>query len=1184
MQKILFILLTCFLCMATETALAYDFQSGGIYYSFNDDGNSVTVSKGRSFTDYSGDIDIPSEVTYSGKNYKVTSIGKDAFAYATIKSVSIPNTVTEVGTSAFSSCTSLTKVNIANLEAWCNIKFANDLAQPLYCAKHLFINNIEVKDLVIPNSITEIKDYAFHRLAGNITLTIPNTVTKIGKGAFTKMDIDRCFLLAKNVDTECISDSEISSLYIGPDVTLKKSNSNYIRFIKLFLLSNSANSSILSSHITITSKDYPLLSSYFEVGDFVYVPTSMSEKTCVALDNSYSPSVNVIVPQQVEYNGITFKVEGIAKGLLAGNNVVNNYTIECDCPVIPEYFAYECASLLSAQIPCTVNRLGNMSFYGCENLSSLIIEESENELSIDPYSSLWTPFDKCPIKYLVIGRDVSDWKIFQHNSYLETVDICGQVSTIGSYAFERCSNMKEISISSSVKNIQSYAILDCKGLNKVHITDLKSWCNIDFGITAQPLMYAHHLYLNDEEVTDLIFPPTIENIKPNSFEGCHSLRSVIIPNSVKLLGYSAFKDCVNLNTISLSESLESLPSHIFSGCTKLNNIILPNSITTIGMRAFDSCSSLSDIVLSNSIKKIESGAFYDCTNLGSINLPTSLSEIDSYIFSGCTNLKTIHIPANVSTISDGTFYNCYSLSEFIVYDNILTIGESVFRNCSSLKELVIVDGDNNISIGNNAFTDSGLEKLIIGRNIIGKPFNGLKSLRGSWVTDNVTSIPEYLFYQCNNLEYVYFGNGISEISSWSLSGCSSLKKFYIGENILSIGANALSDCGSLTDIFTYAQIPPTVQSNGLDDINKWNCTLHYPEGTSYTTANQWKEFILSDNNFRIAISNFDIKADKGSEIVIYATVDDDINPESIIWCSSNSNVAYIISDMTELSNQIDLNKEENIASVRIKILNKRPVSIAAFTPSGLMASCTINSIGELVSDIVLNETDVTLNEGQTVQLTATVSPELADNKTLQWTSSNEAVASVDQSGLVTAVAQGNAVITVSSTDGSEVSTTCNITVSKLVASIVLSENNLTLKEGEFKEITATILPDDATNADVVWTSYDESVATVQDGLILAHKLGTAIIRVEATDGSGIYAECTVEVTDGAGIEDVTADGIYITTEPLIATVHRANEDTIIRLFDMSSKTLYIGTNPRVEVGQPGFYILVVNNKTYKIKL
>ena len=401
----------------------------------------------------------------------------------------------------------------------------------------------------------------------------------------------------------------------------------------------------------------------------------------------------------------------------------------------------------------------------------------------------------------------------------------------------------------------------------------------------------------------------------------------------------------------------------------------------------------------------------------------------------------------------------------------------------------------------------------------------------------------------------------------------------------------------------------------------------------------------------IVLNETDATLNEGQTVQLTATVSPELaDNKALQWTSSNEAVATV--DPNGL--------------VTAVAQGNAIITVSSTDGSDVSASCNI-TVRKLVSDIVLNETDATLNEGQTVQLTATVSPELADNNALQWTSSNEAVATVDQSGLVTAISQGSAVITVSSTDGSDVSANCNITVNRLVGSItlseseivinkgeyytlvatvvpsdatdtslvwsssdtsvarvqdgkvigiadgeatifviandgsgasascnvtvrtlvteiILSENNLSLKEGEFKEISATVLPDDATNTEVVWTSSDESVATVQNGLILAHKLGTAIISVEATDGSGVYAECTVEVTDDAGIADVNADGVYITTEPLIATVHGTTEDTIIRMFDMSGKTLYIGNEPRVEVAQSGIYILVVNNKTYKIKL
>ena len=101
-----------------------------------------------------------------------------------LTSVTIPNSVTKIGADAFSGCYSLTEVNISDLSAWCKIDFKNKYANPLYCAEKINLNGTEIKDLVIPNDITEIKNYAFICCKGLISLTIPNSVTSIGEKAF----------------------------------------------------------------------------------------------------------------------------------------------------------------------------------------------------------------------------------------------------------------------------------------------------------------------------------------------------------------------------------------------------------------------------------------------------------------------------------------------------------------------------------------------------------------------------------------------------------------------------------------------------------------------------------------------------------------------------------------------------------------------------------------------------------------------------------------------------------------------------------------------------------------------------------------------------------------------------------------------------------------------------------------
>ena len=201
------------LCVALPT-LAHDFSVGGIYYKYLDKtAKTVEVTYEGSFyfsysNEYTGSVTIPSSVTYSGTTYSVTSIGSSAFDDCTgltsitipnsvisignsafsnctgLTEVTIPNSITSIGYYAFSSCSGLTEVNISDLSAWCKIDFGNSDANPLCYAKKFKLNGAEIKDLVIPNDITKIKDFAFYDCTGLTSITIPNSVTSIGVGAF----------------------------------------------------------------------------------------------------------------------------------------------------------------------------------------------------------------------------------------------------------------------------------------------------------------------------------------------------------------------------------------------------------------------------------------------------------------------------------------------------------------------------------------------------------------------------------------------------------------------------------------------------------------------------------------------------------------------------------------------------------------------------------------------------------------------------------------------------------------------------------------------------------------------------------------------------------------------------------------------------------------------------------------
>lgn len=168
-----------------------------------------------------------------------------------------------------------------------------------------------------------------------------------------------------------------------------------------------------------------------------------------------------------------------------------------------------------------------------------------------------------------------------------------------------------------------------------------------------------------------------------------------------------------------------------------------------------------------------------------------------------------------------------------------------------------------------------------------------------------------------------------------------------------------------------------------------------------------------------------------------------------------------------------------------------------------------------VTKISLSASTLLTKVGYTKKITATVTPTNADNREVTWSSSAPTVASVDQSGNITAKSVGNATITVTAKDGSGVTATCWVNVTDIkVTGITLNKTTLNIKTGATEQLTAKVLPTDATNSKVTWSSNEPTVAEVdQTGMITAKKEGSAVITVTAQDGSGKTATCQVNVTD-----------------------------------------------------------------------
>ena len=179
----------------------------------------------------------------------------------------------------------------------------------------------------------------------------------------------------------------------------------------------------------------------------------------------------------------------------------------------------------------------------------------------------------------------------------------------------------------------------------------------------------------------------------------------------------------------------------------------------------------------------------------------------------------------------------------------------------------------------------------------------------------------------------------------------------------------------------------------------------------------------------------------------------------------------------------------------------------------------------LATGIIVTPSTLSINSGSTSQLSATLSPAGAVGS-VTWSSSDESIATVDQNGLVTAVAGGTATIT-AVVGGSLKTATCTVTVTQMVTSIVLSQTALVMELDEFVRLTATVLPENAANKNVTWVSSNPDIAPVRSGRVDAYDYGEAVITCEAADGSGVVATCVVLIVEDKNNYGVQDGHIYI---------------------------------------------------------
>ena len=441
--------------------------------------------------------------------------------------------------------------------------------------------------------------------------------------------------------------------------------------------------------------------------------------------------------------------------------------------------------------------------------------------------------------------------------------------------------------------------------------------------------------------------------------------------------------------------------------------------------------------------------------------------------------------------------------------------------CCDSNQLDNLNVDQNVVLTDLQCGDNQLENLDVSQNVALEILycdgNQLNSLD---VSQNVA------------LEILYCEN--NKLSSLDVSNNIELKTLLCDPDVKVIGWTHESEQDSYAASDNIPEGVKLIEGDTTVTVNSVNSSIEYSDLEPNVIYNF---YVLKDENIEITTDNLlyvtQITADENGRVMIpyaYDTASEvsqtkivgmrkmdiakaEITIENMYYTGSMQRVVPIV---TYKGTILKENKDYIISGeISAKDIGTYTIQIAGvgLYEGSLEKSYQILPVS--VAGIILSKNILDLKSGETAVLTATITPETATNKILNWESSNPAVATVDNTGKVTAMVAGSAIITGSATDGSGAKATCKVTVTKSevkVTKITLNRTNASIEKGKTLQLKATVTPTNATDKGVTWKSSNTKIATVSStGKVTAKTVGTVTITCMAKDGSGKKAICRITV-------------------------------------------------------------------------
>ena len=707
----------------------------------------------------------------------------------------------------------------------------------------------------------------------------------------------------------------------------------------------------------------------FKVDGIYYNIISSSEKTVAVTESSYAYSGDIIIPEQVTYNNVTYSITSIGDEAFYYCRSLASVTIPNSVTSIGDEAFYSCSGLASITIPNSVTSIGDKAFYGCYGLESVNISDLSAWCRIDFSNYLSNPLfygnlylNGGLITDLAIPDGITEIKAyaFYDCSGLTSVTIGNSVTSIGDYAFHGCSGLTSVTIPNSVTSIGDYAFYGCSGLVKA------IW------LPNTPPYGYHELYdrADINYVVNDSYSYSNRRIYPliNSLKEINGIKYVPVEQSESI--YDVIDYVGNETSINIGEGLNvaNIAPYAFNGCNSLASVAIPGSVTSIGDYAFRGCSGLTSVTIPNSVTSIGDSAFSGCSGLKELTFEDSAEALDirNEAFAGCS-IETLYLGRDIPNLS---YIDKSKLSNLTIGGSVTSIGDYAFRGCSGLKELTFEDSAEALDIRNEAFAGCSIETLYLGREINA---NGSAPFDNATITDltigkNITTIGNSIFANCSGITSVSIPGSVTSIGSQAFYNCSGLKEltFEDSAEALDIRNEAFAGCSIETlylgrDIPNLSYIDKSKLSNltigggvttiGDSAFNGCNSLASVAIPGSVTS--------IGDSAFSDCSSLDDLIIEDGKEILNFGTLPFENSPLKTVYLGRNlkfptysGNSPFYSTQITNLTisdavTSIETNSFSGCNSLKSVTIPESVTTIgdSAFSGCSSLASVTIpNSI------------------------------------------------------------------------------------------------------------------------------------------------------------------------------------------------------------------------------------------------